>query len=171
MKYILWGIVGSLTLTIAQAANNTELASPAKVFQSVLVQVKAKTEVPILLPSEFPPSIKTEDIHYVQGVGNPTKYEITLYYEQEGDAGFLGYFSGEVGRKPIGKGKKVILENSINGYFKGKSCGGSCSPSQIDWLQDNVLYTMQLKLPVGTKSEEERVMRFVANSAIHGGAR
>ena len=145
---------------------------PAKFFQSVLPQVKHETSVPILLPSELPPPLKEGEIHFADGNGEHNKYSITLFYEESaGYAAFVGYFSGEAKGKTSFKGKKVELVNGITGYFKGKSCGGSCSPSQIEWSLDDVLYTLQLKIAVKSKDEEERALVMAANSAILGGAR
>ena len=113
------------------------------------------------------------DAHFSQGEAKRNEYKFELYYEADyGDAGFLGYFAGEAGGLiHFWKGKKVLLVNGATGYFKRKTCGGSCSPSQIEWRQDNVLYTVQLKLPVKTESEEERAIVLAANSAISGGPR
>ncbi len=155
-----------------RAADTTPQAYPAKIFQSTLLQIKSKTKIPILLPSEFPVQIIENDIHFSVGSGNPNKYEITLFYEEgAGYAAFVGYFSGEFIGKFLAKGKKVNLVNGVIGYFKGSSCGRSCSPSQISWQQDNVVYTLQLKLTIKSKAEEEQAIIKVANSAILGGAR
>lgn len=155
-----------------RAADTSPQASPAKVFQAALAQVKSETKIPILLPSEFPAPIIENNIHFAVGNGKLNKYEITLFYEEgAGYAAFVGYFAGEPIGKFQAKGKKVNLANGVTGYFKGKSCGGSCSPSQIRWQQDNVLYTLQLKLAVKTEAEEEHAVATAANSAIRGGAR
>jgi hypothetical protein len=157
---------------VASAGDTLPQASPPKVFQSTLAQVKAETQIPILLPSEFPAPIIENDIHYAVGNGKRNKYEITLFYEEgAGYSAFVGYFAGEAIGKFHAKGRNVNLANGVTGYFKRKSCGGSCSPSQIRWQQDHVLYTLQLKLPVKTESEEEQAVIAVANSAIRGGGR
>jgi hypothetical protein len=146
--------------------------SPAKVFQTTLAQVKSETQIPILLPSEFPAPIIENNIHFAVGNGTLNKYEITLFYEEgAGYAAFVGYFAGEPVGKFQAKGKKVNLVDGVTGYFNGKSCRGSCSPSQIRWQQDNVLYTLQIKLVVKTEAEEEQALTAAANSAILGGAR
>lgn len=175
MKFLIAGFISSLCVVacpVAIAVGSSLEASPAKVFQSVLAQVKAKTQIPILLPSEIPAPIKEEDIHFATGSGKQRNYGITLYYEEGfGDAAFVGYFSGEALGKFHANGKKVKLANGVTGQFTRKSCGGSCSPSQIWWQQDNVLYTLQLKLAVKTETEEQQAVIEAANSAINGGAR
>ncbi len=155
-------------LAVADPNSNT----PAKVFEPAIAQVKANTNIPILLPSELPAPLKENDIHFSVGNGKHNKYEITLFYEEgAGYAAFVGFFSGEAIGKTNIRGKKIKLANGITGYFSGKSCGGSCSASQIKWRLDNVLYTLQLKLAVKSKDEEEKALTTAANSAILGGAR
>ena len=159
--------ISVVACTTASAADKL-----SNVFQPALAQVKAKTQVAILLPSKLPAPIKEKDIHFSDGKAELNKYEITLYYDAgAGDAAFVGYFSGEANGKLHLNGKKVALANGATGYFKAKSCGGSCSPSQIKWHINNVLYTLQLKLGAMTETEEESSVALAANSAILGGVR
>lgn len=105
------------------------------------------------------------------GDGETNKYEISMYYEMPGSgASFVGYLGGERG-EPHKLGKKVLLAGGITGYFHAKSCGGSCSPSQIEWSQDGIAYTIQLTSGWSTAAREEHAMITTANSAIRGGPR
>jgi hypothetical protein len=144
----------------------------AELFREILPEIRSKTRVVILLPSELPAPLKEKDIHLVVGKGEADKYEVSLYYDEPGvGANFVGYFAGEASHCSHGLGKKVALSNGVSGYFSAKTCGGSCSPSQIEWSQNGVLYTLQLKLSVNTAREAERAVTSTANSAIQGGAR
>jgi hypothetical protein len=144
----------------------------ASLFHKVLPEIKSKTRVPILLPSDLPAPLKEKDIHLVVGEGEAGKYEVSLYYDEPGmGANFVGYFAGERGGSPLEFGKKVALSNGMSGYFRATSCGGSCSAPQMEWSQNGVLYTLQLRLDVDTEQQEERAMTSAANSAIQGGAR
>ncbi len=119
---------------------------PAKIFRSALSKVKTETKIPILLPSELPSPIKEREIHFVDGHGESGKYDIALYYEKNaGDAGFAGYFAGEA-KGTVAFKEKVKLEDGITGFFFGRSCGGSCSPSTIEWVENGILYTAQLQI-------------------------
>lgn len=165
-------LLASTLLTSGLAVADLNWNKPAKVFEPAIAQVKENTKIPILLPSDFPAPLKEGDIHFANGISEQNKYEITLFYEEgAGYAAFVGYFSGEAKSKTSVRGKKVELAKGISGYFKGKSCGGSCSPSQIEWLSNDVHYTLQLKIAVNSKDEEERALITAANSAILGGAR
>src|SRR5437868_2037834 len=90
-------IVGISICIVAIASTNASAADkPSNVFQSALAQVKTKTQVAILLPSELPAPIKERDIHFSIGKAELNKYEIALYYVAgAGDAAFVGYFSGD----------------------------------------------------------------------------
>ena len=116
----------------------------AELFREVLSEIKAKTRIPILLPSELPAPFREKAIRLVVGNGEVNKYEVSLYYDDPGSAAsFVGYFAGETGRKPAERGKKVMLTNGKTGYFNAKRCGGSCGPSWIEWTQNNFVYTLQ----------------------------
>ena len=59
----------------------------------------------------------------------------------------------------------VTLADHIDGYYRGKSCGGSCTPPQIFWRQGNFEYQIQF-LVDGTADTSKRAIIDMANSAI-----
>src|ERR1035438_3292628 len=62
------------------------------IFLSVLAEVKAKTRVPVLLPTELP-SPFSDAKHASVNKATADEYAIGLYYELEtGDAGFAASF-------------------------------------------------------------------------------
>jgi hypothetical protein len=142
------------------------VASP---FVAVLPNVTSATHVPILLPSNLPPPLD-QSVHYATGSGNDQGYEITLYFEEgAGDAGFAGYFSGKSDKTSLA-GHKIKLDHGLTGYFKPSTCGGSCSPSQIEWRVNGVHYTAQLQLNTNVTRQQSAMVE-VANSAISAGPR
>jgi len=64
---------------------------------------------------------------------------------------------------------EIPLANGLTGHYKGLSCGASCAPPLIEWVQDGVLYTIQAD--AGTKRTERRRIVALANSAIRNGPR
>ena len=48
-------------------------------------------------------------------------------------------------------GRRLTLRGGIRGAFKDISCGASCSPASVDWIEHGVLYTIQAN--VITESE------------------
>ena len=156
-------------------SQNSERSLP-KVFVSVLPQVKAKSQVPVLLPSKLPEVIATAKHSIVQKAA-PNEYAISLYYELGvGDAGFAAFFSAEGNPKfdprKFPTLKSIDLAHRLHGFFGAVSCGGSCAPANLWWEQNDILYQIQLELSPSTDDQEqERIIVAAANSAILAGPR
>jgi uncharacterized protein YecT (DUF1311 family) len=145
-------------------------------FASSVRAVKAKTRVPILLPSTLPDPIgKAKDI-VVQSVAEDS-YAISLYYELGiGDAGFAANFAAQA--KPdytpedLPNVQRTALAQGLIGFFRPVSCGGSCAPANLWWQQSGVLYQIQLELsPTMRDGDQLKVLTATANSAITAGPR
>src|SRR5690348_2593735 len=88
--------------TLAQVVDSANRARQAnappalpEAFKSVLPKVKAKSHVPIMLPSELPEPIGKAG-HAVIQKAEADEYAISIYNELGvGDSGFAAYFSGE----------------------------------------------------------------------------
>jgi hypothetical protein len=63
----------------------------------------------------------------------------------------------------------VKLRGGRTGYFKPLTCGASCSPPVIEWLEGDVLYWIQADAGNG-RQEKRRLVR-MANSALRHGPR
>jgi hypothetical protein len=143
---------------------------------SVLSEIKAKSRVPVLLPSKFSDPIRGAKYAVVESASD-NEYSIILYYELGiGDAGFAAFFEANAhpnyGPKDIGNVREVKLSRSLVGYFRPVSCGGSCAPANIWWKENQVLYQIQLKLsPDLREDDQQKVITAVANSAILAGPR
>lgn len=145
-------------------------------FASSVRAVKAKTSVPILLPSTLPGPIGKAKDTVVQSVAEDG-YAISLYYELGiGDAGFAANFTAQA--KPnytpedLANVQRTPLAQGLIGLFRPVSCGGSCAPANLWWQQNGTLYQIQLKLP-STMSERDQLkaLTAAANSAIRAGPR
>jgi hypothetical protein len=145
-------------------------------FLSAVAKIKAKSSVPILLPSAQPePIAKAKYATVNQALQG--KYMISLYFELGiGDAGFAGLFSAEANPKyhpqELGNVREIKLSPGIRGFFRPVSCGGSCAPANLWWEQDGVLYQIQLDLsPDLSENNQEKAMADTADSAISAGPR
>jgi hypothetical protein len=125
-----------------------------------------KTDMPTLLPSK----INLDYDGKVYTSVNARKGEYGISFAGAPDCGganacFLALFTANRGQ-PLGFKKNVTLANGIKGAYKPLSCGGSCSPPSIEWIQKGVHYEIQAKALGGKK-------HFVsmANSAIRHGHR
>ena len=85
--------------------------------------------------------------------------------------GYLEAKRGEEPPKPDEVDRVVKLAKGIKGYYTGKSCGGSCTPPQINWVYEGVLYTIQFRVEGKSHKREVAVIIEMANSAILAGAR
>lgn len=146
------------------------------VFASVLPKVKAKTHVPILLPSELPEPIRKAK-NAVVGKVTAGKYTISVYYQLGiGDAGFAALFAAEAkpryNPRELPNVHAVRLARGIEGFFRAVSCGGSCAPANLWWEQRGILYQIQLKLSstLSERAQEESIAA-VADSSILAGPR
>ena len=119
-----------------------------------------ESKIPVRIP-------KTLRLDYDKGIygsggGNRKSFFVSIGATRQcgGNACFLGAIGGTKGGTPAFK-RTVKLRNGITGYFKPLSCGGSCSPPQIQWIQGGVLYDIQAKVLGG-----RREMIRAANQAI-----
>lgn len=146
-------------------------------FASSVRAVKAKTHVPVLLPSSLSDPIGKAKHTVVQSVTEDS-YEISLYYKLGvGDSGFAAYFAGQA--KPdfspedLPGLERTPLAQGLIGFFSPVSCGGSCAPANLWWQQNGILYQIQLNLPsaLSERDQQKALMVVAANSSITAGPR
>jgi hypothetical protein len=142
---------------------------------AMLPQLKA-TKIPILLPSRFTLTHNRPIALFASADAN--RYSVGLAVSPDcggANACTVGYIGGERVKPGTELPFKTIvsLANGIEGSFKPLTCGGSCSPPAMTWIQNDVQYSIQLK-GVTTKTDDASVQAaFVklANSAIQAGPR
>lgn len=154
-----------LSLALAPAAEAKVYDVPAT-LGSQLGKVAAKTPVPVRIPRTI--DLGYDGRMYASGSGSSRRWSLSLAAAPRcggATACFMATFSGERGGRPAFK-RTVKLANGVTGYYKPTTCGASCSPPLLEWLQGGVLYGISAK--VGTEGEdgERREMIRAANSAI-----
>jgi hypothetical protein len=143
---------------------------PAK-LSSQTAKAKQKSGLRVLLPAKLDVTgIKPSRIH---GYGSSTRNSYALGLGvgrgcNGSNACFVAAFLAERGGS-VAYRRKVSLIRGITGYFKPVTCGASCSPAAVQWMQRGVLYEIQFK--GATQQEEKATMTSLANKAIRGGAR
>jgi hypothetical protein len=177
MRYVFGLALLGVTATVICTAVPTKPAgSVSGVFLSVLSEVKARTDIPVLLPSELPSPFSAAK-HAIVNKAAADEYAVSLYSELGiGDAGFVASFtaSDNPGYCPeeLANVREVKLANEVTGFFRPVSCGGSCAPANLWYKQGAVLYQIQLKLPPSLAEKKQRgIITAVANSAILAGPR
>lgn len=144
-------------------------------FASSVREVKAKTRVPILLPSALPDPFGKAKQTVVDAAEDG--YTIALYYELGiGDAGFAADFAGQTRPnytpEDLPNVQRTPLAQGLIGFFRPVSCGGSCAPANLWWQQNGTLYQIQLKLPSDlNEQDQQKALIAAANSAIAAGPR
>ena len=157
----------ALLLLVPAAAPAKALDLPS-LFANVLPKVKDRTEVPVLLPQSYR---SDSDTNVASGSGRKKGYTLSVAAIRNcggATACFIAGFSAQRGEDPHYT-RKVRLTGGRTGYFKPLTCGASCSPPAIEWVEDDVLYSIQAH--AGTKRQEKKRLRRMANSAIRRGAR
>jgi len=164
-------------------ASNTPAAPPAEKYSPVaeplthtVSQVKAKSHIPLLLPSRLPVAFAKTTSAGVE-LASEDGYSIQMNYKPSGGfASFAGSFLADAHAaykpKEIPNVEPVLLDRDVVGYFRSVSCGGSCAPANLWWEINGTVYQIQLKFPPDlSESEQKREIKDVANSAIAAGPR
>jgi hypothetical protein len=151
-RTIPWLLIFFLFLGVAapQAQQSPDLPAP---LAAVLPELKAKTKVPILLPTHLPPL--AEDTIYAHVEADADGYTIRLESDPDCDganACFLGMLRAKRGGR-FSFPETVKLSETTTARYKPTTCGGSCSEQAIEWKYDGVLYTAQLNLKTESKKE------------------
>jgi hypothetical protein len=137
---------------------------------SSIDRVKDRSPLPILLPQRL--ALDTSGRLYGTGSGNSRRWDLTLGGAPNCGANvcMLAFFSAERGGTPAFK-HQVRLRGGVTGYFKPLTCGGSCSPPEIQFVRAGVLYTIQAKVPDAKDAGQRRRLVRAANSALRNGPR
>ncbi len=168
MTRLLTLVVGAFVLMTSVAAAQT-VNVPSR-LSSVLPEARS-AGVAVLLPSKINLDYSGSGRIYTDGSGDRKRgvYELEMSGAKGcggSDACFLAEFTGERGR-PLGyRSTNVSLALGMRGYYKPESCGGSCSPPSIQWIEKGVRYEIQARALGG-----KRAFVSMANSAINHGDR
>ncbi|MEB3308856.1 MAG: hypothetical protein VKJ02_01335 [Snowella sp.] len=136
----------------------------SKIFQPIIPSLKAKTRVPLRLPSYIPDADDSLPLYAVIETANSSSYSLILGYTPDcggGNACRLGSLSGEfIKKKQPLTGKRVKLMHNRTGYFTEATCGANCSDSTLTWQEGNYRYT------VGIKVGDIQSLTKMANSTV-----
>jgi len=144
----------------------------AAVFKPALSQMLPQTRIAILLPSKLPSLIRERDIKLASGDGSEDRYFISLYYEEIGSnatfaAGFGAFAKPAFDVFDLPNTRPVALARGLMGIFRPVSCGGSCAPANLWWVQNGVMYQIQIKLASSmNEKDQENILIETANSMV-----
>ena len=164
------------TRSVVAASSTRPVKSLPEPLTSVLPEIKAKSHIPVILPSDLPQPIRGAKHAVIEKVSDK-EYAVILFYKLGiGDAGFAAFLGAQ--RDPdydpqdLGNIRKVELTHGLLGYFRPVSCGGSCAPANIWWKDGRVLYQIQLGFASTLReSDQKKATIAAADSAILSGPR
>lgn len=170
----------STLIEIAQAANQP---IPQQVLSSTISKLKAKTRIPLKLPTFIPQ--ENYPLYITVNTVTPDQYELTIGTDKDCSGGnYCRYgtisgqrvtastpsvedeyaFLNDPSYQPSVRSKekmgKVALDNGVEGYFIPYVCGANCDDSKVIWEQGGYRYL------VGIKSGDKKTVVGIANSAI-----
>lgn len=162
-------LAATVVLTGAAVAYAKTYDVPASLGSS-LTRADAGTPLAILLPGRL--ALDYSGKLYASGTGTGRSYELSLAGAPNCGANvcFLASFHAKRGGTPSFR-RTVALRGGRTGYFKPLTCGGSCSPPEIQWLSRGNLYSIQAKVPDSSDTAARRRLVAAANSALAAGPR
>jgi hypothetical protein len=149
-------------LALAPAATAKTYDVPTE-LGGLVGSVAKKTDVGVRVPAKI--DLDYDGAVYAFGSGTKRSFEFSLAGAPDcggANACFLASFTGEKGGTPAFK-RHFPLARGITGYYKPLTCGGSCSPPLIQWIQKGVLYSIQAKV----EGNAQKAMTRAANGAIN----
>jgi hypothetical protein len=159
-------LIGVAFLTLVSSAGARQVDVPRAL--SSALHAAHQSEVDVLLPATADLDTKRHAPLYPLAAATPGEYRLSLSPAKgcTADACFLAEFSGAKGQ-PLGyTTTNVSLALGMRGYFKPISCGASCSPASIQWIEKGVRYEIQANALGG-----KREFVAMADSAIRAGDR
>jgi len=147
-----------------------------RVDVTTMVPKIRRTTLPILLPQPF--QVGYDGQVYLSADADANRYSVSLAAVPDcggANACSIGFIGAErvTPHEALPFETIVTLTKGIKGSFKPLTCGASCSPPEIAWIQNGVMYSIQLK-GIGSGTDDASVMAElikIANSAIAAGPR
>lgn len=153
----------------AFGATSSSSVDVVNVFKSQIAAIKKSSKVPVILPATLPFAGKVPKL-YEAGGGTTKAWSLELAGAPHcgaADACFLASFEAVRGGKLPGR-SNLKLAGGQAAFYKGVTCGASCSPASLWFVYRGVLYSWQHKdAPKNTKS----VLARLAAQAIAAGPR
>ena len=165
-------LVAVVMLAVPATAGDTAVVSPPEIFAKKLPGVKSESGIDVYLPSHLrvfttarraKGTASSEDGFYDLELGIGSRCN-------GANACYLANFTGTQGAEPA-FGRRARLTGDRRGYWKPITCGASCSPAEIQWVQDDVLYSIATKAVGSTARSTKATLVKLANNAIKAGPR
>src|SRR4051794_32052476 len=135
----------ALALAAPAVAGDSAIVKPPSIFAPKLEKVRSKSGLDVYVPSRLRVYTKASRVRGTATASDGT-YDLQLGVGRCGGANacYLANFYAIKGEQPA-FARRVSLSGGRNGYWKPITCGASCSPAAIQWLEDDVLYEIATK--------------------------
>jgi hypothetical protein len=158
------GLASSSVLCGAAFASSTSNSVSLPTVLATQIAKAKHSGVDVLIPSRIDAGLPASHL-YGSGGADSGGYDIQLAalpHCDDANACFVAEFWGGPGK--LNLGSPVSLSKGISARFHASTCGASCAPAQIEWLEFGSRYTIQF-----TGSRVTLVS--LADSAIAAGPR
>lgn len=166
-----FALPATAALPAASASAAIRTIAPARAFARDVKAIKRHTKIAVLLPASVAIDGPRDRGIESKWTSNRTHWELSLGIGPRcggANACFVGFFSATRGERPAFR-RTVRLRGGVTGWFKPTTCGASCSPPEIQWLDGEVLYEIQFR-QAGRGSDQKKLVT-MANTAIAAGPR
>jgi hypothetical protein len=169
MKTLLAALLAALVCASAGAAVSGQNVDLLGTFKQQVASMKAKTSVPILLPSR----LAVLDKHKVYAASRAGKSTWDLELDFAPNCGtatacYLASFQGTRGGKLPGMANAKLASGDA-AWYHPSTCGASCAPASLYFVHNGVLYSFQ-DSDLTVKSAKA-FMLALANDAVAAGPR
>jgi hypothetical protein len=157
-------MIAPLLATLALASPPADLNA---LFATELPQVKAKTQLAILLPDAMP---TVPERLYPSAYGKRREYGFAVGAAPDcggATACFVADFSAMKGGRPFGRGTAKLIKGR-HGRYQPLSCGASCSPPSISWHERGATYSIQANVGDEQRSARRILVRMANEAIAHG---
>ncbi len=178
MRRCLLVVLGAAVLSLVTPALAASPNIPS-LLATQIAAIRRDARAPaILLPSSLPigfvgPHAPAHLRLYAQGAPSGAGYILELGALPNCgsvDSCFVASFAASKGEKISPGFTPVTVPGASQAQYHGLLCGGSCSPPQIEYALNGVLYTIQANLTTPS-AKDESTMIAAAKASIKAGPR
>jgi hypothetical protein len=158
----------AVTVAAAPAGAATTRVNVPTVAAKQIERIAARSPLAIYLPNAF--TIHGRHQAFPSATIAQGSWTVDLAYARNCNGAnvcFMASFSA-LKRKRLFDPANVTLAKGVPGHFYPLSCGASCSPAQIHFVREGVLYQFSVKDPV---VRPKAALIALANQAINYGPR
>ena len=153
---------------VSQIEAQKEYDLVRKIFEPILPELRAKTRVPLKLPTYLgieEDGLEGHPLYAIVEEATPNRYFLQIAFTPDCSGGTACRWGGATGERigtQMGRptGRPIKLSRGITGYFVDSTCGANCSDSVLTWDLQGYRYTVE------SKAAAPDFLLKVANSAI-----